>query len=1433
MKAAVDSNADRTRGGAALHAPLISLNPAGLLNFLLDDRRFQVYDSTRFHTTRLIMSTMFQDGQGAVTYPPALHPNRVARALPVPPVFRFLSLLLWSRPVWARCLLMMAWIGGFALPVQAQLPPMRSTAFTGAPNSGMRFDSVVTNLPATMTAEAWVYRQDEARCETIVGQNFQSSFWLGFCSGRLRFYRSGGSFADADRNVTAKRWTHVAAVFSATSGTSGTVTFYIDGATAGTRVLSHSGGGHTTPVYLARDAGTALPFGSTYPFSGQLDEVRLWATARSSAQLRSARFQELVSEPDLRFRFAGGDTLESMTFFPASVNLGASPDTWGILPRNLVIPTTTLAPTLDGEIDSATEYAGAEQMIYRYLTSGSEIDGRMWLIAHRSGAGVQALWAGLGSPGEIGSIAPMEGASVRFLFDGNNSGGPAPAYRDFRMDYSHFAPIGVQSVSEVPLVGGFTPSPLAVNQYFTVRGAFCSSEFAPACAEFRFPWNGNALGISNTFRMMTQLSRSASTGVSGLDRRHPLDAEPSVPETWPNATIGSSAGQPVTRLRFAVQITNTRPGPYWVRNQQLRILDRRDSRVLATVENVSGDLVQELDVPRGAMIRIQLNTRSQWEYTTPAFHPADASGVLALVLGATEVDFPACNENFCSLRTVMFRVGVPPGPSSFGPIAGVTGNPDYYPLWTIRTGPTPKVLPASQITLTGTNLHDRMTVWAAPGTPGVVPTGEMAEPPAGQGFRTLPLVSVSPDGLSMVIRTEVPETIAALSIWVRDNWTRDGMGSRWRYVGNAQRVDPPYPLVHGFEFENQRDGTQFDEFSGVYQWNAYDCVTPIGPIPHLQTCIGCRLPNPLYLTFHSLVFTPWVELMTGSCLGMSATSLMFARGTLIESSFDRDARYANGFLGLPPLPESDETSLQPPKPQEHRFRPCDYSVPVNLWAQIHLNQAIQTSAEFLRNTLDQMDGTGFFFPVYQTSYTIEGNPTRTLNRIRTGGFRDHVLCFQDEGDILKAHCVVPYGYAADTGVDEVNARSLVSAPGRAVVNVYDSNDPNYPHRYFEFNLTNNTFRYWFGFKKQVTNGPSGPVTNWVDDIWTGRGAYATPLSIFTNPRTMPGLDLVGMGIGLVFFGGADGEYVNHEGGRWGWNRKGVFTNSYEGARAIAPFAAVPGDRSANSSRSLMFFPPSNRPPARLQMNVRGSEWSFHGSHEGVFCHLNVAGAKPDALDQVEFSQDDQGKMNGWSYRPQFAMNQAVFRMGVDSPGLQAVYEWDGLEFAAGGRGTFSTSKSTGRVDYRNDTGRETKHSLKVLRQLGGSTGVGTNVFGPFTIPSGARHTVAWPDPKVLVLRSSVDLNNDGTEDTVAILGPQPSPQDPPLDPPQLVILRQDKGSEVQWAVRPEQWILETAEKLSANAAWKPVETPPQLIQATLRVILPSSAPEGYYRLRRQ
>ena len=68
------------------------------------------------------------------------------------------------------------------------------------------------NRNTAMTIEAWVYREDASRCETVLSQGFSNSYWLGFCP-LPRFYRSGGTSADADIDVPARQWTHVAVAY--------------------------------------------------------------------------------------------------------------------------------------------------------------------------------------------------------------------------------------------------------------------------------------------------------------------------------------------------------------------------------------------------------------------------------------------------------------------------------------------------------------------------------------------------------------------------------------------------------------------------------------------------------------------------------------------------------------------------------------------------------------------------------------------------------------------------------------------------------------------------------------------------------------------------------------------------------------------------------------------------------------------------------------------------------------------------------------------------------------------------------------------------------------------------------------------------------------------------------------------------------------------
>lgn len=162
------------------------------------------------------------------------------------------------------------------------------------------------NAQVDMTLEAWVYREDATRCETIVSNDFQQSFWFGFCP-KLRFYRSGGVFADAEGEVPQGRWTHVAVTCQDVGKGEAEIRFYIDGKPAGTSTIRHQGPGPDLPLLIGGD-----PAG--FNLEGKLDELRLWNRARTPIEVSADRCREVHQVNGLVL------ALPSASFGPDTVN---------------------------------------------------------------------------------------------------------------------------------------------------------------------------------------------------------------------------------------------------------------------------------------------------------------------------------------------------------------------------------------------------------------------------------------------------------------------------------------------------------------------------------------------------------------------------------------------------------------------------------------------------------------------------------------------------------------------------------------------------------------------------------------------------------------------------------------------------------------------------------------------------------------------------------------------------------------------------------------------------------------------------------------------------------------------------------------------------------------------------------------------------------
>ncbi|MDX1410157.1 MAG: LamG domain-containing protein, partial [Saprospiraceae bacterium] len=132
------------------------------------------------------------------------------------------------------------------------------------------------NPSGGMTVEAWVFRNDASRCETVVGKNFRTSFWLGFCSSGIRFYTNGyGTNRDSPQPVPSGQWVHIAVTFDGS-----TRIYYQDG-----MVVYQASTPSTLPLNTSDLVIGADSLGD-FIFDGNIAEARFWDHARTIDQIR-------------------------------------------------------------------------------------------------------------------------------------------------------------------------------------------------------------------------------------------------------------------------------------------------------------------------------------------------------------------------------------------------------------------------------------------------------------------------------------------------------------------------------------------------------------------------------------------------------------------------------------------------------------------------------------------------------------------------------------------------------------------------------------------------------------------------------------------------------------------------------------------------------------------------------------------------------------------------------------------------------------------------------------------------------------------------------------------------------------------------------------------------------------------------------------------
>jgi len=134
--------------------------------------------------------------------------------------------------------------------------------------------------PAQLTVEAWVYKDPALPNWGGVLMKSSDSSWSdgyglsNYTDGRIHFFVNNYSANEVSADLADNTWTHVAGTYDGS-----TLKLYVNGVLAASKdyvaTINHS----TQPLRIGAGAG------GSYPWRGQIDEVRVWDVARSAQEI--------------------------------------------------------------------------------------------------------------------------------------------------------------------------------------------------------------------------------------------------------------------------------------------------------------------------------------------------------------------------------------------------------------------------------------------------------------------------------------------------------------------------------------------------------------------------------------------------------------------------------------------------------------------------------------------------------------------------------------------------------------------------------------------------------------------------------------------------------------------------------------------------------------------------------------------------------------------------------------------------------------------------------------------------------------------------------------------------------------------------------------------------------------------------------------------
>ncbi|HUR46870.1 MAG TPA: hypothetical protein VMZ27_13410 [Candidatus Saccharimonadales bacterium] len=875
-----------------------------------------------------------------------------------------------------------------------------------------------------------------------------------------------------------------------------------------------------------------------YAFDGYLDEVRLWSVARPASSIVAGMTNEIRSGTGLLATFgSGGDQNDIRSENGTSTGTPAvdRESGFGIHPRTLCIPHTGNGLVVNGVIDMLNEYRGAETIVLRSTNLLSNLPDQPAYLIFSINSTNNHLYIGVPNMPQAGS---PQIPYVHVMCDLDPIKINAPDIGDWQCTFTQDSFQGGYRYDVNP---PFFPTPqwLSWGQSTSNWQGATSSPFE-FIQNYEFRIHARHLNyFTNSVGLLVQYAGYSSGGdfqsapITGITNQSTSYAQ----ANW--CGFADSNLRPVSLSGVVSNVTIMAGEFGWNVSLSSGANPLTATQIRTVPVNANGSFTISGYLPEELPFHVTLDSRTGYTYLPPEFVGA---GILPANISENRIlTFPACVDGFCATKFTRFRVQSPPGPVGITGMTPSSGSPELV----LRASPL-KVIPATIVTLTGSNLHTLMEVSLSK-----CPFSPPSFCTEGSDIFRCTILSndFARNTLTVQLPGEDPQFVGSMQ-WVLKDLDPGHPGwTQWVYGPSGFVVNRthPYPVLNGFEFINRDDGPSVEEFEACYGDSIFNFV---------------RIREPYYAIWAAVYFG-WMDGTHGSCYGMAGTSRLFADGILPIGTFDvadgdgvRGVRFASGYLGDPVCDIPD--NICPPKPGRWTgfdlFQPFR---PKNVWARITSMAGAQTSSEALASWLSQLHRPAIFGP---RRGLAGGEPLAVLNRVRAAP-NGYTICVQ-KMDFGDGHCITPYGVVDGMGLD-VDALTPIVAADFSLIKVYDNNHPD-KERFIEVNRATDTFRYHSGI--QV-------------GIYTGPGMFSVPMSIYRNERHAPDPFFLGRyGVDflrLLTTGAAASTFADSTGGLAGWTASGL-TNTYEGALPFIPFGAVVGS-SNNFSTTMFFLPASNAP----------------------------------------------------------------------------------------------------------------------------------------------------------------------------------------------------------------------------------------------------------------